>query len=247
MNWTKDGILTETDYVQLVNDTVYMIGYNQPSQPPIFVNRIMSPLHPTIGSSWWGIWGGPARFEVEGFHNVTVPAGNFSAYRYEITDSATGSYKGYMLVSDSVGSICFHQISGSDTFSVVLVSYINNGGQGVIPLAVGNYGIMTEGIPIPNSIQDGDISMPLEFILCQNYPNPFNPTTKIKYQIPELSFVSLKVYDVLGNEVTTLVNEEKAIGTYEISWHAENLPSGVYFYQLKAGTFIETKKMILLR
>ena len=81
----------------------------------------------------------------------------------------------------------------------------------------------------------------------QNYPNPFNSTTSIKYQIPELGLVTLIVYDVLGNEVATLVNEEKPTGSYEITWNAENLPSGVYFYRLQAGSFIDTKKMILLK
>ncbi|MBT8379041.1 MAG: T9SS type A sorting domain-containing protein [Ignavibacteria bacterium] len=86
-----------------------------------------------------------------------------------------------------------------------------------------------------------------EFKLLQNYPNPFNPTTKIEYQIPKLSFVTIKVYDVLGNEIATLVNNEKQAGSYEISWYSENLPSGVYFYRLQAGNFIDTKKMILLK
>ena len=98
-------------------------------------------------------------------------------------------------------------------------------------------------------------NMPTEFILSQNYPNPFNPTTKIRYSVPQSSNVVIKVYDILGNEIETLVNEEKPIGTYEITWYAENLPSGVYFYRLKAGdpstssghSFVETKKMILIK
>ena len=89
--------------------------------------------------------------------------------------------------------------------------------------------------------------IPSEFSLSQNYPNPFNPTTTIKYQIPELSFVTLKVYDVLGSEIATLVNEEKPIGNYEVNLEANGLPSGIYFYKLQAGDFIETKKMVLLR
>ena len=88
---------------------------------------------------------------------------------------------------------------------------------------------------------------PDDFRLVQNYPNPFNPTTTIKYQIWELSFVTLKVYDVLGNEIKSLVNEEKPVGNYEIEVDAIGLPSGVYLYQLKAGPFIETKKMVLLK
>jgi len=86
-----------------------------------------------------------------------------------------------------------------------------------------------------------------EFKLFQNYPNPFNPSTSIQYAISSRQFVSLKVYDVLGNEITTLVNEEKPAGSYEVEFDASSLPSGVYFYQLKSGSFVETKKMILLR
>ena len=86
-----------------------------------------------------------------------------------------------------------------------------------------------------------------EYKLHQNYPNPFNPYTTIKYQVPELSFVSLKVYDVLGREVATLVNEEKSAGTYEVEINEASLSSGIYFYNLQAGSFIETKKMVLMK
>ena len=86
-----------------------------------------------------------------------------------------------------------------------------------------------------------------ESVLFQNYPNPFNPSTTIKYQIPKLNFVTLKIYDVLGNEITTLVNEKKPIGNYEIEFNAPELPSGIYFYSLQAGNYVDTKKMILLK
>jgi photosystem II stability/assembly factor-like uncharacterized protein len=94
--------------------------------------------------------------------------------------------------------------------------------------------------------------LPKDFSLEQNYPNPFNPSTKIKYSIPSVGtrrgvFVQLKVYDVLGNKVATLVNEEKPAGTYEVTWNASDLPSGVYFYRIQAGSFVETKKMTLLK
>ena len=95
---------------------------------------------------------------------------------------------------------------------------------------------------------------PTEFALYQNYPNPFNPITKIRYSIARsteyysvLQNVTLKVYDILGNEVTTLVNEEKSPGNYEVEFDARSLTSGVYFYELNAGTFFQTKKMILIR
>jgi hypothetical protein len=94
------------------------------------------------------------------------------------------------------------------------------------------------------------------FILLQNYPNPFNPSTTIKYSIPTSEFVTLKVYDVLGNEVVTLVNEEKPTGSYEVEFDANShsglsgikeLSSGIYFYKLQTGSYVETKKMLLLR
>ena len=85
------------------------------------------------------------------------------------------------------------------------------------------------------------------FRLDQNYPNPFNPSTSIQYAVSSRQFIKLTVYDLLGREVETLVNEEKTAGTYELTWNAAALPSGVYFYQLRAGNFVETKKMILLK
>jgi len=89
--------------------------------------------------------------------------------------------------------------------------------------------------------------LPTHFILSQNYPNPFNPTTTITFALPVKSFVSLKIFDALGREVGTLLNEELSVGIYSKQWDASGLPSGVYFYRLQAGSFIETKKLILLR
>ncbi|MCH7965541.1 MAG: T9SS type A sorting domain-containing protein [Bacteroidetes bacterium] len=88
---------------------------------------------------------------------------------------------------------------------------------------------------------------PSVFSLSQNYPNPFNPSTTINYQIPELSFVTIKVYDVLGNEVAALVNEQKPAGKYEVGFNASELVSGVYFYTLSAGEFVQSKRMLLLK
>ena len=83
--------------------------------------------------------------------------------------------------------------------------------------------------------------------LYQNYPNPFNPTTIIKYDVPKSSLVTIKVYDILGRIVKTLVNEEKIPGSYEVTFNAQNLSSGIYFYTIKAGDFVQAKKMILLK
>jgi len=107
------------------------------------------------------------------------------------------------------------------------------------------------GNPVNTDNEEGKV---YTFNLEQNYPNPFNPTTKIKFTIASVtlsevegSLITLKVYDDIGKEITTLVNEELTAGEYEVDFDGANLSSGVYFYQLKAGSFIQTKKMILLK
>ena len=105
-------------------------------------------------------------------------------------------------------------------------------------------------------VEDGS-NNEFTFNLYQNYPNPFNPDTKIRFSVSDFGFTVLKVYDILGNEVATLVNEEKPAGSYEVefstiggsnfSGNAYTLPSGIYFYQLRSNSFINTKKMVLLK
>ena len=123
--------------------------------------------------------------------------------------------------------------------------------------------IMYEALPNVGTTSRGDIVLQSSDVLLvdstssgqipnginleQNYPNPFNPSTKIKFRISDFGFVSLKVCDVLGNEITTLVSEEKAIGNYEIEFIGRNLTSGIYFYRLQAREFVETKMMILMK
>ncbi len=104
---------------------------------------------------------------------------------------------------------------------------------------------------VPVSVVSEGNDLPVEYKLFDNYPNPFNPSTKIRYSIPSgtstTNFVQLKIYDILGRQVAILVNETKAPGNYEVTFDAKNLSSGVYFYMLKAGNFVQTKKMILIR
>lgn len=89
---------------------------------------------------------------------------------------------------------------------------------------------------------DNDQTLPHVFYLGQNFPNPFNPSTKINWQVPVSSWQTLKVYDILGNEIATLFDEYEPAGSYEVEWNASNYPSGVYFYQLQTENFRETKK-----
>ena len=142
-----------------------------------------------------------------------------------------------------------HTYYVADTFTVSL-SVSGPGGSNTYIRE--NYIIVTN----PTIIQEDSDVLPTEFKLYNNYPNPFNPTTIIKYAIPQSplpgedgrgGLVTLKVYDVLGKEIKTLVNEEKPAGYYEVEFDATSLPSGVYFYQLKTRDYIKVRKMVLLR
>jgi hypothetical protein len=97
-------------------------------------------------------------------------------------------------------------------------------------------------------ITDSEIlPIPAEFSLEQNYPNPFNPSTRIKYTLPSKEFVVLKIFNILGKEIASLVNTEQTAGTYELDFDAFNLNSGVYFYRIEAGSYVDTKKMLLVK
>ncbi len=89
--------------------------------------------------------------------------------------------------------------------------------------------------------------LPNQFSLSQNYPNPFNPTTQITFTLPKASNVTLTVYNVLGQQIATLVNGKNEPGEHSVSWNALNIPSGVYFYRIVAGDFVQTKKMVLMK
>ncbi|MBK7631992.1 MAG: T9SS type A sorting domain-containing protein [Ignavibacteriales bacterium] len=138
---------------------------------------------------------------------------------------------------------------------VISYSFITKSGASIDVTAIDttapNNGIIsTEGVTWRNvgpvSVENQEL-IPTKFYLSQNYPNPFNPNTIIQYAIGSREFVQLKVYDVLGIEVATLVNEEKPAGNYEINFNASQLSSGIYFYKLQAGSFVKIKKLILIK
>jgi photosystem II stability/assembly factor-like uncharacterized protein len=115
-----------------------------------------------------------------------------------------------------------------------------------LSIVVGDSGLIA-GYDSPSFVSNDNGELIIDFHLVQNYPNPFNPTTKLSWQSPISGWKSLKVYDVLGNEVATLVDEYKPAGSYEIDFDASQLSSGIYFYRLQSGNFVETKKMIFLK
>ncbi len=118
--------------------------------------------------------------------------------------------------------------------------------SGAVMLTLGQRPVFVEAFTV-TSVEEESENIPKEFVLYQNYPNPFNPTTTLRFSLPQREHVSLKVFDVLGREVATLVNEELNSGEHLVDYNAKGLPSGVYFYRLSVGGFIETKKMLITK
>ncbi len=139
-------------------------------------------------------------------------------------------------------NISYLFITNSGTQVTVEAADTTSPNTGVIP--VNGISFITSGV---TGVEQADNTIPENFSLQQNYPNPFNPTTQINYSIPSTQNVTLKVYDELGKEVATLVNKDQAAGNYTVDFNASNLASGVYFYRIQAGDFVQMKKMILMK
>ncbi len=144
--------------------------------------------------------------------------------------------------------------NGGSTISNASFNISSTVGQTIIGSSVNNSFDMEAGFWDPVfvvthivGVKEPINSMPKKYELEQNYPNPFNPTTTINYSVPKSSTVTIKIYDILGKEVETLVNEQKTAGNYKIEFNADKLASGIYFYQMRAGNFISTKKLVLLK
>ena len=186
---------------------------------------------------------------IDAFGNITFPFGTFPALRVSEI-SKTSAYVD--------GSLIYLQTQPSFTWIAkdagIFQADIDTtqGYSGNVYLTSAE---LTQYTTAPLAVNESGLNTPDRFILYQNYPNPFNPSTKIRFSVPTAasrSFVTLKIYNVLGNEVVTLVNEKKPAGTYEVEFSAESgngteLPSGVYFYRLTAGNLVQTMKMILLK
>jgi hypothetical protein len=151
---------------------------------------------------------------------------------------------GTMLRTTDGGATWLPQKSGTiNALNAVCFTDVQSG------TIVGEYGTIVRTAPsgIVTGIGSDIASLPIRYALNQNYPNPFNPTTAVSYQLSAVSFVSLKVFDLLGREIATLVNEVHQPGSYTVRWNASSMPSGVYLYRLQTHDFVETKKMLLLK
>lgn len=134
--------------------------------------------------------------------------------------------------------------------TMTIVGTFNQSGSEVSGTYSANiYGTICSGVwgPVLSSLDNKENEIPSNFFLFQNYPNPFNPNTEIQFSIPKEVFVSLNVYNLIGEKIVVLVNKQLLPSTYSISFDALGLPNGIYFYRIQAGDFIQTKKMILMK
>ena len=164
-----------------------------------------------------------------------------------------GGYGGGVFVSTNNGTSWKAANTGLTNFNITALAV--SAASGGSNLFAGTYGSGLWKRPVSQMItgvNDNNSAVPESFSLFQNYPNPFNPSTKIKFDIPETVKrktldVKLIIYNILGREIQTLVNESLKPGSYEVTFDGSNLPSGVYFYKLIAGNYVETKKMLMIK
>ena len=187
----------------------------------------------TVGNTTYGFngvrinWYGGTHFADSanaGVYNIVI-----DGYQWEVMGTVVKNNQTY-------GSVEFSTTPVSGTYGPYLVAKLNGGKEVVLDNLL---------LPFVTDVKKEKDFVPNKFELYQNYPNPFNPTTVISYSIPQSGVVTLKVFDTLGREIATLINKEQKSGKYNISWEANNFPSGIYFYNIRVGSFSETKKMIL--
>lgn len=182
---------------------------------------------------------------------LSKPGFEYPFYLFQTMPGFMGDTLGIIIPPHDSINVSFYDVDLCPLCDYEVQEYFKDTLRFVFTFIDGNVYSFSKSVPIsgegnPSAVEYEEI-LPKEFSLSQNYPNPFNPNTSIQYVIGSRQFVTLKVYDVLGNEVAILVNEDRSAGSYEINFDASNLSSGIYFYQLKTGKFIETKKMIYLR
>ena len=184
-----------------------------------------------------------------GFYAITNTQGT-GAFGYTVNEKWTALSSG--LTHTSAGPLDIANVTSSGPYNIPSGSSIDVAFALAADINLANLrtafaNARTKYNSIITSVNDSKLPVPYKFELAQNYPNPFNPSTTIKFSIPSESHVILKIYDMLGREVRTLLNEEKAPGNYSVNFIAGNLPSGVYLYKLTAGNYTDVKKLILIK
>jgi len=232
-SWTVTNLAEGTYYwsVQAIDNS--FAGSNfAVEQNFTIVNATLTVGYPNGGEVWF----------VGETEDILWTSQNVDSVRIELsTDGGTS----WTTIIDSIPSSGNYSwiVTASDSSDECLIKISDIQINGIDDISDGYF-----SIDIITSLENlSSKTIPKDYTLNQNYPNPFNPSTTISFNLPSSGFTSLKIYNALGKEVAILLNKEVQTGNYEIEWNATGLPSGIYFYQLQAGDFIEMKKMILLR
>jgi Zn-dependent metalloprotease len=246
-----NGQIGTYKYYIVAKDTANLYSYSPANAPTEFHSFYVGPdtIKPTITHTRiidQARLNFPLLIKLKATDNIAVDS-VWVEYR-KLSENQIGSFALMRTVADSfagyfpfdtsavnIDDSIYYRIGAKDSSVAGNVSY----------LPVSNY--FSFKILGTTDVADNYSEIPKSFDLTQNYPNPFNPTTVIKYKIPKNSFVTLKVFDVLGREIVTLVSEDKKIGSYEIEYAATNLSSGIYYYRITAGDFVKIRKMLLIR
>ena len=182
---------------------------------------------------------------------LSKPGFEYPFYLFQTMPGFMGDTLGIIIPPHDSINVSFYDVDLCPICDYEVQEYFKDTLRFVFTFLDGNVYSFSKSIPISGAGHMSDVeddeTLPKEFSLSQNYPNPFNPRTNISWQSPVSSWQTLKIFDVLGNEVATVVNEYRNSGSYEVNFDAAKLSSGVYFYQIKAGEFIQTKKMILIK
>ena len=255
---TNEGSMEVYIYVRIANDSLIYMGsvFRLKSGA---LDTTMIDLHPQFGAKMPislgsilsfrdSLYNGPGDYEIrktietfDAFGAITLPVGSVQALRSKRVEINEVHHVGPTITADTVVHINWitkegHQVSAE----------VNNNSQTSGNIQVNSI-YYTWVASAPVGVQGQHTGSPNGFLLEQNYPNPFNPSTMISYHLPVNSNVSLRIFDMLGREITTLVNEEQSAGWKEVRWNTSGVSSGMYFYQIEAGSFIETKQMLLMR
>jgi hypothetical protein len=179
-------------------------------------------------------------YTADGFGNVTFPGGqSLPAIRVTRDKIITRIRNNIATRDPKTRHIDFYAQDLTELSFEVDTTYSGGSAPGI------NYEYHKRNLAL--GVAKKETGLPTGFQLSQNYPNPFNPTTTITFQLPQRNLVNVKIYDVLGREVASLLNETLDAGRYDVSWNASVNPSGVYYYRMQAGKFSDVKKLLLLK
>jgi ligand-binding sensor domain-containing protein len=254
---TTSGVFLSTDngssWSSVNNGLTFMMGPPDQADTASVISHLAVSTNGANGTNLFAAtWGGGVFLSTDNGSNWSainngLPDNQITLSITSLTVSGAnlfiGTSDGGMYVSTNNGASWTSADSGLTGSSVQVIAVI-----GTNVFAGTNNGIWRRPISeMVTGVEENQTQIPTLYALKQNYPNPFNPTTTISYQLPTNTIVTLKVYDVLGREIKTLVSERQKAGNHLVIFDANSLPSGVYFYRLQAGSYAETKKLVLLK